>query len=105
MRRGDFGNFCDGITKDECFPSLATIDRRVQEVKDELATKFPDMNIEHVIMTSDERDENWWDQVAELGWYIVDHSETVQNYGRWYVSAHGEHFYFCSHIHQVPRYH
>jgi hypothetical protein len=38
-------------------------------------------------MTSDERDETWWDQVAELGWYMVDHSETVQNYGRWYVTV------------------
>lgn len=83
MRRGDFGSFCNDTPKDECFPSLATIYRRVREVKEELAEKYPGMSVEHVIMTSDEREEAWWDQVAELGWYTVDHSKTVEEYGRW----------------------
>lgn len=56
-------------------------------MKDELSTKFLGMDVEHVIMTSDERDEKWWDEVAELGWYIVNHSETVKHYGRWYGSV------------------
>lgn len=83
MRRGDFGAWCNDMPKEDCFPSMAVIDRRVQEIKDELAQKYPGMDVQHVVMTSDERDERWWDQVAELGWYMVDHSETVQNYGRW----------------------
>ena len=85
MRHGDFGNWCQDIPKEDCFPSLPVINRRVQEVKDELAIKFPGMNVEHVIMTSDESDETWWKEVREFGWYTVDHSTTVELYGRWYV--------------------
>jgi len=36
-------------------------------------------------MTSDEKDKSWWEQVAKQGWYIIDHSGTVEHYGAWYV--------------------
>jgi hypothetical protein len=85
MRRGDFGNWCHDVPNGDCFPSIAVINRRVQEVKDELASKYPGMNVEHVIMTSDERDESWWSSVTEFGWYRVDHSKTVEKYGKWCV--------------------
>ena len=45
------------------------------------------MTVEHVIMTSDEEDQSWWEQVAEQGWHIVDHSGTVERYGAWYVQV------------------
>lgn len=40
-----------------------------------------------VIMTSDESDQTWWDEVTALGWVRMDHDEqrTVERYGRWYV--------------------
>jgi len=43
------------------------------------------MNAKHVIMTSDERDEAWWDLVKAQGWYRIDHSSTAEQYGRWFV--------------------
>jgi hypothetical protein len=42
------------------------------------------LNVNHVIMTSDEREPTWWDEVIKLGWYTVDHSQTVELYGDWY---------------------
>lgn len=39
----------------------------------------------HVIMTSDEKDEAWWEEVKGMGWVRVDHDalNTVDQYGRW----------------------
>ena len=38
-------------------------------------------------MTSDEKNATWWDDVVAQGWFAVDHSETVENYGAWYASS------------------
>ena len=85
MRHGDFGNWCTGIPVEECFASIPVIARRVREVQEELSVKFPGMNVRHVVMTSDERDEAWWDLVKAQGWYRLDHSNTATQYGRWFV--------------------
>ena len=85
MRRGDFGGWCNGNPLEECFASIPVIARRVREVQEELSLKYPDMNVDHVIMTSDERDEAWWGQVKAQGWYRLDHSNTSAQYGRWFV--------------------
>ena len=40
-----------------------------------------------MLVTSDERDPEWWDEIAELGpeWGWVDHAaeKTVEKYGKW----------------------
>ncbi|KAH8825520.1 hypothetical protein DL96DRAFT_1499772 [Flagelloscypha sp. PMI_526] len=83
VRHNDFQQYCGKWTLDECYAPLSVIARRVQEVKDELlATKG--FVVEHVIMTSDERNETWWKDVAAYGWYRVDHSHTVEEWGAWY---------------------
>lgn len=61
------------------------IARRVNEVKQELMER-KGISIDHVIMTSDERDNSWWEGVAEQGWVGIDHSRTVDLYGEWFVS-------------------
>ena len=42
-----------------------------------------------VIMTSDERDPEWWDEVRSLGWLYIDHGpdgeDTSNKLGRWCV--------------------
>ena len=85
MRHGDFGNWCDGNPIEECFAPISVIARRVREVQEELSIKYSGMNARHVIMTSDERDETWWDLVKAQGWYRLDHSNTAAQYGRWFV--------------------
>jgi hypothetical protein len=83
MRRGDFENWCRDIPEGYCFPTISEINRRIQEVKEELAIKYPGIDVGHVVMTSDERNETWWGEVIGAGWYRVDHSKTVENYGKW----------------------
>jgi hypothetical protein len=40
--------------------------------------------VKHIIMTSDEKNSTWWEDVAARGWYTVDHSTTMATYGVWY---------------------
>jgi len=69
---------------EDCFASIAILAGRIEEIRIELR-EFRGITVEHVIMTSDEKDESWWEQVAKQGWYIIDHSGTVERYGAWYV--------------------
>lgn len=85
QRHGDFSNWCNGNPLEECFAPITVIARRVREIQEELSIKYPGMNPRHVIMTSDERDEDWWDLVKAQGWYRIDHSNTVANYDRWFA--------------------
>ncbi|KAG5649844.1 hypothetical protein H0H81_001801 [Sphagnurus paluster] len=82
VRRGDFGVFC-GADKTNCYASLPVIARRVEEVKVELMHK-KGISVEHVIMTSDERNATWWEEVRAQGWYGIDHSKTADTLGPWY---------------------
>jgi len=86
VRHGDFKNWCGQVPVEDCFASIAVLARRVEEIKTELR-ESRGMTVEHVIMTSDEEDQSWWEQVAEQGWHIVDHSGTVERYGAWYVQV------------------
>ena len=59
------------------------------EVQAELRErKGIDIPMTHVIMTSDETDETWWDEVRAIGWVKMDHDKlgTVERYGKWCVS-------------------
>ncbi|KAF5323560.1 hypothetical protein D9611_005638 [Ephemerocybe angulata] len=83
IRHGDFANWCGDVPITDCFAPLPVIARRVQEVKDELLDRMG-IVVENVIMTSDERNETWWEGVRSEGWFQVDHTETVERYGAWY---------------------
>jgi hypothetical protein len=87
VRHGDFSNWCNGNPVEECFAPIPVIARRVREIQEELSTKYIGMNVRHVIMTSDERDEEWWDLVKAQGWYRLDHTNTGTEYGRWFVPS------------------
>ncbi|KAJ7821378.1 hypothetical protein B0H14DRAFT_3875937 [Mycena olivaceomarginata] len=82
VRRGDFKDWCHRPV-DECFAPLSAFARRVDEVKEELA-RVKGIAVEHVILTSDEKDEGWWAEAVAYGWHRIDHSTTVATYGAWY---------------------
>ena len=82
-RRGDFAGWCGDVLPIECFPTLQVIEQRVNEVKKELLDTRG-LEVNNVIMTSDERDPTWWDEVHSLGWLRVNHTDTVANYGEWF---------------------
>ncbi|KAK7058451.1 hypothetical protein VNI00_002085 [Paramarasmius palmivorus] len=83
VRHNDFQDWCFEVPIYECFATIPVIARRVQEVKEEIHTKLG-VVVNHVVMTSDERNETWWKEVAEQGWFWPDHSKTKETYGDWY---------------------
>jgi len=85
MRHGDFKTFCgeEPQVLSDCFASLPVIARRVEEVKAELLQR-KGIVVTHVIMTSDERNTTWWEEVTAQGWFGIDHSKTVEILGPWY---------------------
>jgi len=82
VRHHDFAAWCGNVPVQDCFAPLPVIARRVQEVKDELLER-KGIKVDHVIMTSDERNATWWQDVADQGWLQIDHSKTVELYGEW----------------------
>ncbi|KAJ7269244.1 hypothetical protein B0H12DRAFT_1094832 [Mycena haematopus] len=84
-RRDDFQGWCGEYTNEQCFAPLHAIARRVDEVKAEIWQQKR-IAVNHVIITSDERDEAWWDDVADLGWRTPDHArlKTEERHGAWY---------------------
>ncbi|KAG2037002.1 hypothetical protein BDR03DRAFT_1092124 [Suillus americanus] len=85
IRHGDFHEQCGEVPVDQCFAPLSVIARRVSEVQEELRTR-KGIEARHVIMTSDERDPEWWSEVRALGWTWVDHAaeRTGERYGKWH---------------------
>ncbi|OBZ77786.1 hypothetical protein A0H81_02011 [Grifola frondosa] len=63
---------CGNVPPEECFAPLSAYARRVREVQEELR----DLSIQatQVIMTSDETDEQWWDEVRAQGRLRTDHN-------------------------------
>jgi len=83
IRHGDFANWCGIVPVADCFAPMSVIRRRVEEVKQEILER-KGIVVNHVIMTSDERNATWWEAVTGEGWYGIDHSKTVELYGAWY---------------------
>ncbi|KAF8913143.1 hypothetical protein CPB84DRAFT_1812062 [Gymnopilus junonius] len=83
IRHGDFKDWCGSVPIEDCFAPLSVIARRVQEVKQEILDR-KGIVVDHVVMTSDERNPTWWKDVTAQGWYGLDHSQTVELYGGWY---------------------
>lgn len=66
----------------------------MEEIQKELLER-KGVHVEHVIMTSDEQDVGWWDDVKAMGWIRIDHEKerTVDEYGEWCV-FHSDPSYF-----------
>ncbi|KIK97545.1 hypothetical protein PAXRUDRAFT_824800 [Paxillus rubicundulus Ve08.2h10] len=85
IRHGDFRVYCNDIPEDQCFAPLPVIARRVSEVQQELRER-KGIDVTRVIITSDERDPNWWSEVRNFGWTWIDYAaeRTVETHGKWY---------------------
>lgn len=81
-RNDDFIVYCNGRPKEECFPSIATYQRRIEEIQEETRERLG-LVPQHVIVLSDERDSSWWDSIRAQGWYMIDHGaeDTINKYG------------------------
>ncbi|KAJ7110064.1 hypothetical protein C8R44DRAFT_842487 [Mycena epipterygia] len=83
VRHYDFAVWCGNVPVNDCFAPLPVIARRVREVQDEARERFG-VAVDHVVMTSDEQNATWWEEVGRLGWFTPDHSQTKERYGEWY---------------------
>lgn len=86
VRHGDFKGSCwaTDVIK-ECYADLAAFTRRVEEVQEELREKLG-LDVIHIIISTDEKDEEFWEEIDYLGWGYVDHEQegTMKRYGEWY---------------------
>lgn len=78
-RRGDFINYCANETVGDCFPPLSSFQREVEAVREELwSQKGINVKEEDVIVTSNDRSSEWWDEVAKIGWKRVQIPDSIR---------------------------
>ncbi|KIY73465.1 hypothetical protein CYLTODRAFT_448795 [Cylindrobasidium torrendii FP15055 ss-10] len=83
IRRNDFRGWCaEDVRIDECLAPVEAYARRIEQVKSELRQKG--LEVEHVVVTSDEKDKDWWADIFSRGYVSIDHSDTFKLYGVWY---------------------
>ncbi|QRV86512.1 O-FucT domain protein [Ceratobasidium sp. AG-Ba] len=89
IRRSDFKAACfTEKDPDKCFAPVKAYERRVNEIKQSLRSRPNGIDVTKLIVTSDEKDPKWWDQIAALGpeWGWIDHKaeRTAEKHGQWY---------------------
>ncbi|KAJ3523233.1 hypothetical protein NMY22_g11534 [Coprinellus aureogranulatus] len=82
IRHGDFGDNC-GIPG-HCLDSLDAFAAAVKRQEKMLLSK-KGIEVRHWLVSSDETDQGFWDEVNALGWSRFDHEEerTLERYGEW----------------------
>ena len=86
-RHGDFHAHCTG--EEDCFPGLDMFATAVKQVQEELRQqKGIHVRDGDVIVTSDEKGNEWWDQVRAMGWKRVESGIDPEPQGKdlWSVS-------------------
>ncbi|KIY68096.1 hypothetical protein CYLTODRAFT_421950 [Cylindrobasidium torrendii FP15055 ss-10] len=84
VRHHDFKALCGSYTLQECYAPVSAYAKRVEEQKAKVLERTG-VTVEHVVVTSDETDPDWWAEVfAHEGWVTPDHSQTMARYGAWY---------------------
>ncbi|KAF9518214.1 hypothetical protein BS47DRAFT_1256054, partial [Hydnum rufescens UP504] len=95
LRHGDFKGTCaPNVSLKECFAPLPVVAVRVDEIQAELGARPQFQEVGGgpaklpIVLTSDEQDPEWWDDVRSRGWLFVDHGpdgeDTKNKLGRWY---------------------
>ncbi|CAE6442897.1 unnamed protein product [Rhizoctonia solani] len=89
VRRSDFEGGCGkDLSKEQCFAPVTVYERRVKEVQARLRARTNGTDVREILVTSDERDSSWWEQVSALGpeWRWIDHTieQTSEKYGKWF---------------------
>jgi hypothetical protein len=78
------------VPLNDCFAPLEAYAVRVQEIQRELRSKWGTETSIKVVVSSDEQDPLWWEEVRKRGWLFVDHSEngenTAEHHGAWWVT-------------------
>ncbi|KAF9527346.1 hypothetical protein CPB83DRAFT_836712 [Crepidotus variabilis] len=82
VRRGDFKQECGHRV---CSPPLSVYGDQVDEVRRELQEK-KGIEVQHVVLMSDETSADFWGDVRALGWLSIDHHahQTFERFGEWF---------------------
>ncbi|KIY44583.1 hypothetical protein FISHEDRAFT_51260 [Fistulina hepatica ATCC 64428] len=82
IRRGDFAKQCP---EGRCYIPLSRYDLQVKAVQQELLERRG-LNVEHVIVSSDDTSHEFWEEIRSLGWSYVDHEaeKTAEKLGQWW---------------------
>jgi hypothetical protein len=107
VRRNDFTVWCGDVSRKDCLAPLSAYVRRVEEVKNELIARRPELRkgggearVEVVVFTDEPRitpepqtkddpplgsGEKWWEAVESMGWRSVRHDleGTEEKFGKW----------------------
>ncbi|KAG6866233.1 hypothetical protein C0991_007258 [Blastosporella zonata] len=83
-RRGDFVNQCFDVPS-QCLAPISAYARRVKEVQGAIFVERG-IKVTKVLMTSDEKDPAFWEEVKEQGWTYINHAaeRTLELHGEWY---------------------
>ncbi|KAF8590438.1 hypothetical protein K439DRAFT_1403466 [Ramaria rubella] len=84
IRHTDFGSICNNKPWKNCFAPLSVFAARVAEIREILEIDHG-IIVDKVLVTSDEKNQTWWDSVRELGWKSLEHNTTIEMYGTWQV--------------------
>jgi len=91
IRRTDFAGSCHDIPVKDCLAPLSAYARRIKQAHEEIVKRHgPDSILatasQRVVVSSDEDDPAWWEQVRAMGWLYIDHAKegTASTYGPWY---------------------
>lgn len=86
VRHGDFKIACYDTPVDDCFAPLSRYALRVEQVQKQLREEH-NVDAKLVLMTSDERNATWWEEVNKLGWAHIDFAGEPQDeiLGKWSV--------------------
>lgn len=79
----------------DCFAPLDAYAARVQEIQQELQPTLGPGILLKVVVSGDEQDPMWWEEIRKRGWLFVDHGEkgenTAANHGAWWVTISSRH--------------
>lgn len=85
-RHGDFGLACgDEHLPHPCFMPVKVWADHVASLREQLGARGFDAEHLPVVMTSDEKNSTFWDEVNAQGWHRIDHSKlgTKERLGLW----------------------
>jgi hypothetical protein len=85
VRHTDFKDLCSGLPQNECFAPLSAFAHRVENIR-RILKDNKGIDVQEVILTSDEKDQVFWREVEERGWRTINHEQekTAEKHGRWY---------------------
>ncbi|KAF6758039.1 hypothetical protein DFP72DRAFT_808302 [Ephemerocybe angulata] len=85
LRRNDFKDLCPEGKAPPCFIPLSKYQRAVTEIQEKLL-ETQGISVSRVLVTSDEKDLSFWEEISSFGWSFFNHTaeRTVERFSKWH---------------------